>query len=655
MWQWQVSSLDKPLSASLDSCRGNPGDGGAHSVVMAVHESDAAATEDAETRQKLTKSERKARRKVARCARIIRENIGVDVCDHATRFLVLNNCGMVCGGSYEVIYNELHSYGSIQDIVLIPGQPFAVVVFEDVESSASAAEYLSNNVPAFSKDPVFPAFIEQEPSIQGNRCYDLFDEKSLPQGLTLIKDAISEDEEMVLAQLIQWGEPEESHTLRHREVRHFGYAFDYKLQGVQKDAPLPNGIPDECASFLGRLIATGHLSQLPDQLTVTRYLPGQGIPPHVDSHESFDDNITLLSLGSPIVMNFRHPSGRQAAQVLPPRSALILSGDSRYVWSHGIASRKFDIVRRCDGLGDGITLSERGIRISYTFRHIRNGSCRCGDALLCDSHRFGSQGNASALRLEAEHVFKVYENIAEQFSDTRYKQWPKVANFLDSLEHGSLLLDAGCGNGKYLTSHDQLLKLGFDRSRGLCDICRDRGLEVLQADVLQMPFRDGAFDACISIAVLHHLSTTERREAALHEIFRVLRPGGRALIYVWAMEQHGTGDDDDAPSKYLNLNKMATESPPHAESPPPAGTPVGQSPLPVHCNRTQFQAQDMLVPWHSKSTQETHYRYYHLFQQGELRELIKHVSQGCVETEYHDQGNWCAVIVKQDTTADAST
>ncbi|XP_054923816.2 tRNA (carboxymethyluridine(34)-5-O)-methyltransferase alkbh8 isoform X2 [Dermacentor andersoni] len=563
---------------------------------MAAREVSFVSTEEAAAKLKLTKSERKARRKVARCARIIRENTGVDVCDYPTRFLVLNNCGMVCGGSYEAIYSELHCYGSIQDILLIPGQPFAVVVFEDVDSSAAAASYLSSNVPTFAKDPVFPAFIER--------------------------------------------------ALRQREVRHFGYAFDYSLQGVQKDAPLSECIPSECAPFLDRLVAAGHLDRLPDQLTVTRYLPGQGIPPHVDSHESFDDDIVLLSLGSSIVMNFRHPDGRQVAQVLPPCSALILSGDSRYVWSHGIASRKFDVVPRSGGPDSGIALSQRGVRVSYTFRHIRRGSCKCGNALLCDSHRFGNQDNASALRLETEHVYKVYENIAEQFSDTRYKQWPKVAEFLDSLEQGSLLLDAGCGNGKYLTGHDKLLKLGFDRSQRLCDICWHRGLEVLQADVLQMPFRRGVFDACISIAVLHHLSTIERREAAVREILRVLRPGGRALVYVWALEQNNPGGEEEgALSKYLDPNKAAANCESYVESPE-------TSALPVHCNRTQFQARDMLVPWHSKNTQETHYRYYHLFQHGELRELLESVAPGCVETEYHDQGNWCAVIVKQGLVRD---
>lgn len=43
---------------------------------------------------------------------------------------------------------------------------------------------------------------------------------------------------------------------------------------------------------------------------------------------------------------------------------------------------------------------------------------------------------------------QVYENIADHFSDTRYKPWPKVSSFLSSLPAGSVILDVGCGNGK---------------------------------------------------------------------------------------------------------------------------------------------------------------------------------------------------------------
>lgn len=52
-----------------------------------------------------------------------------------------------------------------------------------------------------------------------------------------------------------------------------------------------------------------------------------------------------------------------------------------------------------------------------------------------------------------------------------------------------------------------------------------------------MPFRDESLDAVLSIAVVHHFATTERRVCALRELARVTRIGGRLMISVWAMEQ----------------------------------------------------------------------------------------------------------------------
>lgn len=56
-------------------------------------------------------------------------------------------------------------------------------------------------------------------------------------------------------------------------------------------------------------------------------------------------------------------------------------------------------------------------------------------------------------------------------------------------------------------------------------------------DNLALPFRDDSLDAVISIAVVHHFATTERRICALQELARVLKIGGRLIISVWAMEQ----------------------------------------------------------------------------------------------------------------------
>ncbi|PHJ18619.1 methyltransferase domain-containing protein, partial [Cystoisospora suis] len=58
-------------------------------------------------------------------------------------------------------------------------------------------------------------------------------------------------------------------------------------------------------------------------------------------------------------------------------------------------------------------------------------------------------------QLEEEFVVKVYDRIARHFSHTRYKPWPKVHAFLESLPRYSLVVDVGCGNGKYLQSLPQ--------------------------------------------------------------------------------------------------------------------------------------------------------------------------------------------------------
>lgn len=46
------------------------------------------------------------------------------------------------------------------------------------------------------------------------------------------------------------------------------------------------------------------------------------------------------------------------------------------------------------------------------------------------------------------------------------------------------------------------------------------------------------------IAVLHHISSSARRVRLLRELARVLRPGGRALVTVWASQQEEPGKLD---------------------------------------------------------------------------------------------------------------
>ncbi|XP_069828191.1 probable tRNA methyltransferase 9B [Dendropsophus ebraccatus] len=142
-----------------------------------------------------------------------------------------------------------------------------------------------------------------------------------------------------------------------------------------------------------------------------------------------------------------------------------------------------------------------------------------------------------ASRLERQHVHKVYEKIAPYFNDKRYKAWPKVQEFLLAQEPGSLIADIGCGNGKYLHINSETYKVGCDYCLPLVEAARNRGYEVMACDGLRLPYRDGCFDAVLSIAVIHHFSTKERRILAIKEMTRILKVGGQMMIYVWAMEQ----------------------------------------------------------------------------------------------------------------------
>lgn len=142
-----------------------------------------------------------------------------------------------------------------------------------------------------------------------------------------------------------------------------------------------------------------------------------------------------------------------------------------------------------------------------------------------------------AAQLEKRHVHSVYESTAPYFSDLQTKAWPRVRQFLQEQKPGSLIADIGCGTGKYLKVNSQAHTLGCDYCGPLVEIARNRGCEVMVCDNLNLPFRDQGFDAIISIGVIHHFSTKERRIRAIKEMARVLAPGGRLMIYVWAMEQ----------------------------------------------------------------------------------------------------------------------
>ena len=178
-------------------------------------------------------------------------------------------------------------------------------------------------------------------------------------GLTYISDYITAEQEAELIAIIDqqpW-----LNDLK-RRVQHYGYKYDYTARRVTSDLKLGD-LPDWVMGYCNELHQKQLYPQVPDQVIVNEYQPGQGIASHIDCVPCFREAIASISLGSPCIMDFVHSKTNEKLPVLlEPRSLFVLNGDARYVWKHGIASRKTDKIT-----GNKIS---RGRGISITFRKV---------------------------------------------------------------------------------------------------------------------------------------------------------------------------------------------------------------------------------------------------------------------------------------------
>ncbi|EJW01765.1 hypothetical protein EDEG_00356 [Edhazardia aedis USNM 41457] len=196
---------------------------------------------------------------------------------------------------------------------------------------------------------------------------------------------------------------------------------------------------------------------------------------------------------------------------------------------------------------------------------------------------------------ESKNVHAFYSNQAKSFSSTRYSLWPGIRKFIDTYySEDVVFLDSGCGNGRNLMNGmyamDYSKNLLFEAkskiatrierfnfkaddeyrikksehkkqnasiskiSKNLANIQKnnydneiflvqnfDQKIQnthndFIRGDILNHPFNSETFDYIMSIAVIHHLSTRERRINALKDMLRILKPKGKILLYVWSSD-----------------------------------------------------------------------------------------------------------------------
>jgi alkylated DNA repair protein alkB family protein 8 len=212
----------------------------------------------------------------------------------------------------------------------------------------------------------------------------------------------------------------------------------------------------------------------------------------------------------------------------------------------------------------------------------------------------------------------IYNKIYKEFDKSRYSIWVKVKEFLDNLEDNKIILDAGCGNGKYIKYMIENLKMkqiyGIDYSCEFIKLCSEKfnnsNIIFKEMNITNLNFPNNHFDYIISIAVIHHLNP-ENRIKMIKELVRVVKNNGLILISAWGIIRT---DNFKLPNTLKNATKLNDNN-------------------------------DYLIPF--KSNNIIYQRYYHLYQNNELFDFISGLNLNIkIIDSCFDRDNFFIILIK---------
>lgn len=154
----------------------------------------------------------------------------------------------------------------------------------------------------------------------------------------------------------------------------------------------------------------------------------------------------------------------------------------------------------------------------------------------------------------SERWTSYYSQVAGEINDEKFKEefdrytythtWNNSIRIIfenAGIKDGSKILDAGCGwgrlllgvlekfNGLNVTALD-FQEAAIERGQKLIgNESRDNKIQWVQGDIQKLDFEDNHFDAIYSARVFQHLNNPE---IGAKELFRILKPGGKLLIFV---------------------------------------------------------------------------------------------------------------------------
>ncbi|MBR7827437.1 demethylmenaquinone methyltransferase [Actinospica sp. MGRD01-02] len=144
----------------------------------------------------------------------------------------------------------------------------------------------------------------------------------------------------------------------------------------------------------------------------------------------------------------------------------------------------------------------------------------------------------ASLAKKPREVAEMFDGVAERYDLTndllslgQTRLWRRaVAQAVDA-RPGERVLDLAAGTGTSSLPFQQAgaSVVACDFSLGMLEVGRKRNpyLDFVAGDATKLPFRDGTFDA---VTISFGLRNVEDTTAALRELHRVTKPGGRLLV-----------------------------------------------------------------------------------------------------------------------------
>lgn len=136
-----------------------------------------------------------------------------------------------------------------------------------------------------------------------------------------------------------------------------------------------------------------------------------------------------------------------------------------------------------------------------------------------------------------------YSKIAKHFDRVRTVPGTLLSLIIKygGMNSNSMVLDVGCGTGRFPINLSSMTKCSLFGLEPSPEMLREaflkdcsRRIVWIQGDGQKLPFPNEIFDCVYMTFVLHHI---EMKDLALHEIYRVLKKGGRCVILTTSHSQ----------------------------------------------------------------------------------------------------------------------